>query len=201
MSLAPISQIQGSAIAVDGDDIDTDRIIPARFLKCVTFNDLIPGLFADDRAFVAKGETHPLDTEQGKQASLLVVGKNFGCGSSREHAPQAILRSGFRAVIGHSFAEIFFGNASGIGLPCVMLQEADLAELKEQLVSQPQLEVEVDLVQLEVRLQGGKVWPCTLKEGPRKAFLEGRWDNIAALLEAEEQITETEIRLGLQPSK
>lgn len=204
MSLAAIEVVEGSAVVVDGDDIDTDRIIPARFLKCVTFDDLVPGLFADDRALSKKGVVHPLDDKRFSGASVFVVGRNFGCGSSREHAPQAIRRSGYEVVIGHSFAEIFFGNSSGIGLPCVSLGASELAELQSAIQVEPQTRVKVDLRALEVSFElpegETKVYACQLNEGIREAFLEGKWDMIAALLEADEDISRTESRLGLRPS-
>ncbi|MCW5550232.1 MAG: isopropylmalate isomerase, partial [Opitutaceae bacterium] len=127
MSLEKFTQIAGRGVVVPGNDIDTDRIIPARFLQCVTFDGLAAGLFADDRkAAAAAGGVHPLDDPRFHGASILLSGANFGCGSSREHAPQAIRKAGFRAVVAEGYAEIFFGNATNIGLPCVSAARADL---------------------------------------------------------------------------
>ncbi|MGH0030380.1 MAG: isopropylmalate isomerase, partial [Myxococcota bacterium] len=126
-----IERVTGTACVLRGDDIDTDRIIPARFLRCVTFDGLGEHAFEDDRE-QAKGD-HPLDAERFLGASILVVGRNFGCGSSREHAPQSLMRRGFRAFVGGSFAEIFFGNCTALGLPCVTLDEGDLAKLMDSV--------------------------------------------------------------------
>lgn len=203
MSLEILDCLCGRAVVLPGDDIDTDRIIPARFLKCVTFDDLTPGLFADDRALMPEGRRHPLDDPAHADATILVVGRNFGCGSSREHAPQAIRRSGFRAVIGHSFAEIFAGNAAGIGLPCVTLDDEPLGELREFLEVNPRAEVTVDVENLQVSARCGEQgtsFPVHLNEGTRQAFLSGQWDMIAGLLEGDAEIAATEVRLGLRPA-
>src|SRR5688572_30453231 len=134
MSASPIVRVSGTALVLPGDDIDTDRIMPARFLKAITFEGLEAHLFADDRQEAAlRGQTHAFEDASRRQARVLVTGRNFGCGSSREHAPQALRRWGIHAVIGPSFAEIFFGNAVMIGLPCLTLSDADLAWLREEV--------------------------------------------------------------------
>ena len=135
--------VSGRACVLRGDDIDTDRIIPARYLLCVTFDEVGEHAFEDDRT-QAKGD-HPLDDERFRGANILVVGQNFGCGSSREHAPQALARWGFDAFVGGSFAEIFFGNCTALGLPCVTLAPDDLAELMDAVDLVPEQTLEVDL--------------------------------------------------------
>ena len=130
MALAQIKDVSGTGIHLPGDDIDTDRIIPARYLKCVTFDDLAGTHFYDVR-FDPDGKPtgHPLDDPRFSGASIMLSGSNFGCGSSREHAPQAIYRSGFRAIIAESFAEIFFGNSTTLGMPCVSASREDIESL------------------------------------------------------------------------
>ncbi len=122
MSLNKITKVQGTAVYVSGDDIDTDRIIPARFMKCVTFDGLGQYAFYDVR-FDENGNSkdHPMDKAEHKEATILISGKNFGCGSSREHAPQSLYHWGIRAIIAESYAEIFFGNCTMLGIPCITL--------------------------------------------------------------------------------
>jgi 3-isopropylmalate/(R)-2-methylmalate dehydratase small subunit len=183
MALEQIKQVTGSAVYVPGDDIDTDQIIPARFLLCVTFDGLGAQLFYDAR-FNADGTSkgHPLDAPTARGARVFISGKNFGCGSSREHAPQSLSKAGFRAVIAESFAEIFFGNSTTLGIPCVSLSHQDLKALSAAVTDNPALEVSVDLEKLEVRA-GDQVYPCTLKQSARDALVRGEWDPIAQLLE------------------
>jgi len=188
MALEKISEITGRAVTVPGNDIDTDRIIPARFLKCVSFDTLGEGLFADDRK-AAEG-THPLDNPRYAGASILLSGANFGCGSSREHAPQALKKFGFRAVIAENFAEIFFGNATNIGLTCVNAAREDIRKLSEAVAADPGLEVTVDLAAQEIRFDDGRV-PLTIREAARDALVNGRWDAIAELLEGSEAVAAT----------
>src|SRR5688500_3464171 len=162
MSLAQIKQVTGRGVYVSGDDIDTDQIIPARFLMCVTFDALGGQLFYDARFGPDKSaKPHPLNDARFAGASVLLVNANFGCGSSREHAPQSIHKAGFRAIVGESFAEIFFGNSSTLGIPCVSLSRAELAELAALVERAPDTEITVDVEQLEVRA-GGKSYTCQL---------------------------------------
>ncbi|MFM2418084.1 MAG: hypothetical protein RL385_2807 [Pseudomonadota bacterium] len=188
MALAKIAQIRGRGVAIPGDDIDTDQIIPARFLMCVSFDALGGQLFYDAR-FDAHGKPkdHPLNDARFTGAAVLVGGNNFGCGSSREHAPQSIHKAGFRAVVAGSFAEIFFGNATTLGLPCMSLSRTDLASLTAQIEADPSTEVTVDVAQLEVRA-GGKVYPAALKPSARDALVRGEWDPISQLLEAPQAV-------------
>ncbi len=187
-----IERVSGRACALRGDDIDTDRIIPARFLRCVTFDGLGEHAFEDDRT-QAKGD-HPLDDERYDGARILVVGRNFGCGSSREHAPQALMRRGFQAFVGGSFAEIFAGNCTALGLPCVTLAEADLAALMDAVEADPSQEVTLDLVERVVRCRRGS-FPAGIPDGVREQLLEGTWNATAVLLEAGDAIEAVAARL------
>jgi 3-isopropylmalate/(R)-2-methylmalate dehydratase small subunit len=199
-ALPEIRTVRGSAVVVPGDDIDTDRIIPARFLKCVTFDALGPQLFYDER-FREDGSAkdHPLNAPGAEEASILVSGHNFGSGSSREHAPQSIHKAGFRAVIAGSFAEIFFGNALTLGMPCVTLAPEDLGVLQALLRAAPETEVAVDVASREVRA-GGRVFPAGLPDGARGALLDGRWDPLGDLLEGADAAAALAARLGYPSS-
>ncbi len=183
MSLEKITKITGRAVYVPGDDIDTDRIIPARFMKCVTFDGLGQYAFYDVR-FREDGTSrgHPLDDPKHKGATILVSGRNFGCGSSREHAPQALAKFGFRAVIAANFAEIFFGNSTTLGMPCVSLEMTDIERLEKLVSEKPDTAVEIDLEKNEVRA-GGQSFSLTIKAGAREALVKGQWDPIGFLLE------------------
>ena len=178
-----------------GNDIDTDRIIPARFLKAITFDGLGEGLFFDARkAVAAAGQVHPLDDARFRGAKILISGANFGCGSSREHAPQAIQKSGFRAVVAESYAEIFFGNSTTIGLACVSADRADIARLTAAVEANPALEVTVDLVAREIGF-GGQTAKLTMRDSARDALVHGRWDPIGELLEGAEAVVATTSKL------
>ncbi len=195
MALAKITTISGRGVVVPGNDIDTDRIIPARFLKCVTFDGLAAGLFADDRkAAAAASGVHPLDDPRFHGASILLSGANFGCGSSREHAPQAIRKAGFRAVVAEGYAEIFFGNATNIGLPCVSAARADLQRVGQAVAADPALPVTVDLAAMQLRF-GGNTVPLTMRDSARDALVNGRWDAIGELLEGLPQVAAVADRL------
>ena len=188
MALEKISHISGRGVAVPGNDIDTDRIIPARYLKCVTFDGLGEGLFADDRKAVAQGGgVHPLDDARFAGATILLSGANFGCGSSREHAPQAIRKFGFRAVIAENYAEIFFGNSTTIGLACLTATRADIQRVSAAIAANPQLELTVDLEAQKIRF-GDESVPLTMRESARQALVNGRWDTIGELLEGLPQV-------------
>jgi 3-isopropylmalate/(R)-2-methylmalate dehydratase small subunit len=183
MSLEPIKQVTGRGVYVPGDDIDTDQIIPARFLMCVTFDALGGQLFWDARKKKdGSDKPHALNDARYQGASVLLVGQNFGCGSSREHAPQSIHKAGFRAIIGESFAEIFFGNSTTLGIPCVSLKRAELAEIAKAVAQNPALEITVDVQKLEVRANE-KTYKAELKPSARDALVRGEWDPIAQLLE------------------
>jgi 3-isopropylmalate/(R)-2-methylmalate dehydratase small subunit len=186
--LVRIEAVEGSGCVLRGDDIDTDRIIPARFMKVVTFDDMGRHAFEDARK-AAKGK-HPLDDERYSGASILIVGDNFGCGSSREHAPQALMRFGFKAFVGGSFAEIFAGNCTSLGLPCVTLQGDDLARLMDAVELDPRQTLRLDLRARTVQSRAGTM-DANLPEGVRQQFLEGTWDATRVLLEAGQAIEET----------
>ncbi len=192
MAATLIESIAGRACVLRGDDIDTDRIIPARFMKVVTFEEVGAHAFEDDRA-AAKGD-HALDDETYSGASILVVGRNFGCGSSREHAPQALMRFGFNGFIGGSFAEIFAGNCTALGLPCATLDEADLDNLMGSVELDPEQEVELDIDAKTVTSRAGTV-PANIPDGTRRQLLEGTWDATGMLLDGADEVTGTAARL------
>lgn len=183
MPLPKILSVTGRAVHVPGDDIDTDRIIPARFMKCVTFDGLGQYLFYDAR-FDQQGnpKDHPLNDPRFTAASILISGNNFGCGSSREHAPQSIYRAGFRGIIAGGFAEIFFGNSITLGMPCVTASPADLARIAAAVQADPGLPVTIDVVERKVFF-GTESVPCGLRDSARTGLIEGRWDALGDLLD------------------
>jgi 3-isopropylmalate/(R)-2-methylmalate dehydratase small subunit len=183
MSLAKIASVTGRAVHVPGADIDTDRIIPARYLKCVTFDDLAGKHFHDVR-FDTNGTPtgHVLDDPRFADASIMLSGPNFGCGSSREHAPQSIYRSGFRAIIAESFAEIFFGNSTTLGMPCVSAAREDIEALAAAIAADPQTEITIDLEAMTVTA-GAASFVVTMPNSARQALRSGRWDPIQELLD------------------
>ncbi|MDB6119464.1 MAG: 3-isopropylmalate dehydratase, small subunit [Verrucomicrobiaceae bacterium] len=196
MALAKITQVSGRAVFIPGADIDTDRIIPARFMKCVTFDGLGEFAFYDVRKNEdGTDKPHPLNEERFKGASILVANSNFGCGSSREHAPQALYRYGFRAVIAESFAEIFFGNCTTLGIPCVIATTEDVKDLAAAINADPTIEVGVDLVNERVTY-GDKSIPVTSTASARDALITGHWDAIAELLEGKEAVDAKMKELG-----
>lgn len=196
MALDKITHISGKGVYIPGDDIDTDQIIPARFMKCLTFDDLGQYLFHDvQRDREGNMRAHPLNDSRFSEASIVISGSNFGCGSSREHAPQAIYRAGFRAVIAESFAEIFYGNATTLGMPCVEASAEDIRELAEAIRQKPDMEITIDLTSERVTF-GDKAMSVTVKPVAREALTGGYWDPIAELLEADQQIDATKARLA-----
>jgi len=195
MSGSTVTRISGRAIAVHGNDIDTDRIIPARFLKAITFAGLEDHVFEDERKEArASGATHPFDEPSHNGASVLLVNANFGCGSSREHAPQAIARWGIRAIIGESFAEIFFGNSLMIGLPCLTASPADLAALMGLADADPTAEFTVDILHATVSAASLKVQ--AFLPGPvQEALVTGAWDATGLLLDGYEEVEQRAAKL------
>jgi 3-isopropylmalate/(R)-2-methylmalate dehydratase small subunit len=195
MALAKITQITGRGVFVPGNDIDTDRIIPARFMKCVTFDGLGEFLFFDMRKNAdGSDKPHPLNEPRFKGANILLSGTNFGCGSSREHAPQAIQKYGIRAVVAESFAEIFFGNCTTLGIPCLAASREDIAKIAAAIEANPQVELVVDVAAQEIRFGGQKV-KTVIREAARDALVNGRWDPIGELLEGRDAVTVAAARL------
>jgi 3-isopropylmalate/(R)-2-methylmalate dehydratase small subunit len=195
MPLEPVKQVTGRAVFIPGADIDTDRIIPARFMKCVTFDGLGEFAFYDVRFDSETGEktAHPLNDPRFADASILVAGVNFGCGSSREHAPQSLRKYGFNGVIAESFAEIFFGNSTTLAMPCVIATAADIAKLRDAIEANPATEVTIDVDQLRVTTSCGLDFPVTMPDSARDALISGRWDPIQELLDNDAAI-ETKAR-------
>ncbi len=190
MPLDPVKQVTGRAVFIPGADIDTDRIIPARFMKCVTFDGLGEFAFYDVRFNSETGEKtdHPLNDPRFQGASILVAGPNFGCGSSREHAPQSLRKYGFNGIIAESFAEIFFGNSTTLAMPCVIASAADIEKLRDAIDKDPATSVTIDVDRLRVTTSGGLDFPVTMPDSARDALLSGRWDPIQELLDSESAI-------------
>lgn len=194
MSSSRVTRVAGRAIVLPGNDIDTDRIMPARFLKAVTFEGLEKHLFEDDRREAAgRGLVHPFDDPARRGSRILLAGINLGCGSSREHAPQGLVRWGIRAVVAESFAEIFAGNSLMIGLACVQVQAADLAALRAA-AQDPLAEFVVDLEAGRVTT-GDLAVDFTMPEPARQALLSGAWDGTGMLLADYDAVTATAARL------
>ena len=173
-----IFKINGNCMSLEGDDIDTDRIIPARFLKCVDFESLGDAVFEDDRKDL-KGK-HPFDLKTNQSASILIVNSNFGCGSSREHAPQALMRWGIRAIIGESFAEIFYSNCLAIGIPCFTLPKKKIKSLQDRSKKEI-LFFEIDIKNI-IAFEKSIAHHLELKESSKNMFLSGEWDATSTLL-------------------
>lgn len=191
MKLSEKSIIKGTAIPVRGNDIDTDRIIPARFMKVVTFDGLGDYAFYDAR-FDEKGNPadHPFNNPVYSNAEILIVNKNFGCGSSREHAPQSLARWGIKGIIGESFAEIFAGNCTAMGIPAVTTDEKSAAELMDMVTNNPELALTINIEIPEIRI-GNKTFPCTIPPSKQAALLKGTWDSTEILLKNRKQILKT----------
>ena len=183
-----IKSIQGRSFTIRGDDIDTDRIIPARFLKCVSFSALGEQVFADDRKEL--NGNHPFDLDHNKGANILIVNDNFGCGSSREHAPQALMRWGIRLIIGESFAEIFFGNCLALGIPCLTASKEEIVNLQNLVEKNNNQIWDCNLKNLSISNQKETV-KLILDEGPHNMLYSGKWDATSQLLDEEEKINKT----------
>lgn len=183
-----IKKLEGKAVYVPGDDVDTDRIIPARFMKCITFDGLGEYLFYDVR-YNEDGskKEHNLNDDRFSEATIIVSGNNFGCGSSREHAPQSIQKAGFKAVIAGSFAEIFFGNSTNLGVVCVVVGNEDRKQIAELIDQNPEIVVSIDLEALKVNV-GEYSFECTIKGDARKSLLDGSFDSLNELLEGNVEV-------------
>ncbi|HEY9642814.1 MAG TPA: 3-isopropylmalate dehydratase small subunit [Coleofasciculaceae cyanobacterium] len=190
--MSQVKSVTGRGIPLVGNDIDTDRIIPARFLRCVTFDGLGAQVFADDRT-QTQGQ-HAFDQPQYQGARLLVVNRNFGCGSSREHAPQAIAKWGIQAIVGESFAEIFFGNCVAMGIPCVTADAASVEQLQEWLAANPETPATLDLEAMQVRFADRSI-AVAMGEGARNMFLSGTWDACGQLVAQADQVRQTAAKL------
>ena len=185
MSSNEIKTVEGTGIPLVLDDIDTDRIIPARFLRCVTFEGLGDHLFEDDRA---QDADHPFNQPQYRNASILITGRNFGCGSSREHAPQSLMRWGIRAIVAESYAEIFFGNCASLGIVAATADRNDLETLAALVTQNPDCRLTVDLESLCVTA-GGQSVPVRIPDSARTALITGQWDYLSRLLSAQDAVT------------
>ena len=195
MAIERIRQVAGRGLPLRGNDIDTDRIIPARFLRSVSFEHLETHLFEDDIAQArGRGAGHAIVDPRFAGASILVVNRNFGCGSSREHAPQAIRRRSFAAVVGESFSEIFFGNSVALGLPCVTAAAADVERLQRVIEENPAIDITIDLAAQQLQY-GETTLAVALPPAARESFLDGSWDATGLLLDRFEDVERTARRL------
>ncbi|HLC60355.1 MAG TPA: 3-isopropylmalate dehydratase small subunit [Candidatus Nanoarchaeia archaeon] len=188
MPIKKITNVSGKGIVIKGNDMDTDRIIPARFLKEITFSNMGKYAFYDER-FDETGnkKIHPFNDEKFRGASILLVNKNFGCGSSREHAPQALMRFGINAVIGESFADIFAGNCSMLGIPTITVDKQDIERLMEYVENFPQKEIYIDILKKEIRFKDSTI-NISMNESARKSLVEGMWDSTSLMLKSKDEI-------------
>lgn len=190
--MSTITTVAGPGIPLTGNDIDTDRIIPARFLRCVSFDGLGKQVFKDDRA--AQAGQHPFDQPQYQGANILVVNGNFGCGSSREHAPQSLAKWGITAIVGESFAEIFFGNCVALGIPCVTASPEQVSQLQQAVAADASRTVTVNLTAMQVTWAEEQI-AVTMPDGPRSMFITGQWDSCGQLVANAPQIQATATHL------
>jgi len=194
----PVERVSGTGVAVRGDDIDTDQILPARFLKVLTFEGLGEFAFFDQRYEEVETDhgteevetDHPFNDRAHHEASVLVVNGNFGCGSSREHAPQALQRWGIDAVVGESFAEIFAGNCLALGVPTVTMDGDDVEALQSFVEANPDADIDVDVASETVSYDGRTV-QASVDDTQRHALVEGQWDTTAQLAAVPDRIAET----------
>ena len=193
--LDKILNVKGKGVFVPGNDIDTDRIIPARFMVCITFEGLGKYAFYDERKNAdGSDKKHPLTDPRKQNAKILLSGANFGCGSSREHAPQSLWHYGIRAIVAESFAEIFFGNSTTLGIPCVCASAEDIAKIADVIEKDPDAQIDVDVENMRVTCNGVSI-KCAMPENARNALVSGTWDPIAELIEAEDKTAQTASKL------
>jgi len=191
-----VSTLTGSGIPLRGNDIDTDRIIPARFLKCVTFDGIGEHAFEDDiKGLAEKGEVHPFADERFAQGAILVANKNFGCGSSREHAPQSLKRWGIKAIIAESYSEIFYGNCVSLAVPCFTAGHETCEKLQSAIESDPNAELIVSVNDATIQVAGETI-ALEIQPGAQGQFLDGSWDARAGLLENLEDAREVAGKLS-----
>ena len=182
-----IEQVAGTGVPLLLDDIDTDRIIPARFLRCVSFEGIGEYAFEDDRQ---QDPSHPFNQAIYRSGAVLVAGRNFGCGSSREHAPQSLMRWGIQAIVAESYAEIFFGNCTSLGVPAVTAKRADLEQMAAAIQADPKTAIKVDLLAKTVTV-GAKTYPVTMPSSAHDSLTTGQWDFLGQLLDAQPAIKKT----------
>ena len=186
-----VDHVSGTGIPLRGNDIDTDQVIPARFMKVVTFDGLGEFAFFDQRFDDEDNpKDHPMNEERFRDASIMVVNSNFGCGSSREHAPQALMRRGIDALIGESFAEIFAGNCLALGIPTVTADHETIDALQRWVDDNPDGEIEIDVAS-ETITYGSNEISVTVDDGQRKALVDGIWDTTALMKANQQAIQET----------
>lgn len=186
--IKPIKKITGKGLPLPGNDIDTDRIIPARFLRCVTFDGLGENAFYDERFLNGQTLNHPMNNQVYKNAKIILTGANFGCGSSREHAPQAIKRAGFEAIVAESFAEIFFGNSSVLGLVCVCLSKEDINQIMKVVEAYPDTNIEINIETKTLKC-GNISYSIKINENLHKSLMEGSYDVLAELISNKDKVT------------
>ncbi len=191
----PIRIITGKGVPLPGNDIDTDRIIPARFMRCITFDGLGEKAFYDER-FDDRGNArpHPLNDKRFAGNDILIVNKNFGCGSSREHAPQSLMRWGVRALVGESFADIFAGNCTAMGIPAVTAGQEYIARLMDLVQNRPDTEINIDLDDQLITV-GDVSFVICMPRAARSSLLSGRWDTTSTLAEGDVQVSAAARRL------
>ena len=189
--MSVITQVTGRGLPLRGNDLDTDRIMPARFLRAVTFEGLERHVFEDDRA---ANPSHPFNDARYTGASILVVNSNFGCGSSREHAPQGLARYGIKAIIGESFSEIFLGNAAVLGMPCFTADHASVEALQSAIERSPATTIEAD-VDTGAVTAGGLRIAASMPAALRDAFVSGQWNPTAMLLDRFEDVRAVSVKL------
>ena len=193
---AIIRKVEGRGVPVKGNDIDTDRIIPARYLRCVTFEGLGAEVFKDER-YNDDGskKDHAFNNTKYDGAAILIVNRNFGCGSSREHAPQALMRFGIKAIVGESFAEIFAGNCTSLGIPVFTADESVITNIQEMVEKQPDLELSLD-VDGEILSISDRQIQLTINSSAKTALLKGTWNTLDELLLNNDQIDQVYNRLA-----